>query len=65
MVVLQVDKYPNFLKSCFMHKVSWEIMKLKYQKKILAVDSQPGKNSKFVISFLGRCDGGNTYLLSR
>ena len=54
-----VEKYPNFLKSCFMHKVSWEMMKLRFQKKIVQaahayphVGSQYG--AKFVVSFLGR-----------
>ena len=53
----QVDTLPYFLKSCFMHKLSWELMKLKYQKKILtaidpaATSAQP---VKFVISFTGR-----------
>lgn len=49
----QVEMFPNFLKSCFMHKVSWEIMKLKYQKKVLASLSSTGR-PKFVISFTGR-----------
>ena len=49
----QVDKYPLFLKSCFMHKSSWEVMKWKYMSKILqsAINQ---KNEKFVISFTGR-----------
>lgn len=48
----QIDKFPNFLKSCFMHKLSWEQMKLKFQKKIIAAlhDRKP----KFVVSFTGR-----------
>lgn len=50
----KVDMFPNFLKSCFMHKVSWEIMKLKYQKKILSSLSATGGRTKFVISFTGR-----------
>lgn len=52
----QVDKYPNFLKSCFMQKVSWEIMRLKYQKKIIeSFRSAAGSpQTKFVISFTGR-----------
>jgi len=52
----QIDKYPNFLKSCFMSKMSWELMKLKFQKKILAALSKPGEKTKFVISFTGRYD---------
>lgn len=51
----QVDKLPYFLKSCFMHKLAWELMKLKYEKKILAA-LEPSKSSPvtFVISFTGR-----------
>lgn len=51
----QVDKLPYFLKSCFMHKLSWELMKLKYEKKILAA-LEPSRSSAvtFVISFTGR-----------
>lgn len=48
----QVDKYPNFLKSCFMHKVGWEIMKLKMKKKILTAVTQ-NVTTTFVASFLG------------
>lgn len=51
----QIDKYPLFLKSCFMHKLSWELMKLKFQKKILsALVPKDGEKTKFVISFTGR-----------
>ena len=50
----QIDKYPNFLKSCFMSKMSWELMKLKFQKKILTALSKPAEKTKFVISFTGR-----------
>lgn len=51
----QVDKYPLFLKSCYMHKLSWELLKLKFQKKILsALAPQNGEKTKFVISFTGR-----------
>lgn len=52
----QVEQYPNFLKSCFMQKVSWEIMRLKYQKKVMeSFRSAAGApQTKFVISFTGR-----------
>lgn len=51
----QIDKYPLFLKSCFMHKLSWELMKLKFQKKILsALAPKSAEKTKFVISFTGR-----------
>lgn len=50
----QVDKYPNFLKSCFMHRSSWELMKLKFMFEILsAEESKTTKEKSFVISYLG------------
>lgn len=49
----QIDKYPNFLKSCFMHKLSWEIMKWKYEQRILTA-MITGQPTKFVLSFTGR-----------
>eukprot|EP00428_Durinskia_dybowskii_P085305 CAMPEP_0170431214 /NCGR_PEP_ID=MMETSP0117_2-20130122/41279_1 /TAXON_ID=400756 /ORGANISM="Durinskia baltica, Strain CSIRO CS-38" /LENGTH=599 /DNA_ID=CAMNT_0010690749 /DNA_START=31 /DNA_END=1830 /DNA_ORIENTATION=- len=51
----QIDSLPYFLKSCSMHKLSWELMKLKFQKKILAaISSTPtSSKTKFVISFTG------------
>ncbi len=48
-----VKEYPNFLKSCFMHKSSWEIMKYKFMHKILSANLSKTKKS-FVASFLGR-----------
>ena len=50
----QVDQFPNFLKSCSMHKLSWELMKLKLQKKILSALANANNKPKFVISFTGR-----------
>jgi hypothetical protein len=48
-----VKDYPNFLKSCFMHKSSWEIMKYKLMQRVLTASvSKTRKN--FVASFLGR-----------
>ena len=49
----KVDKYPSFLKACFMHKVGWEMMKLRYQKKIIDA-AQSNSKTRFVISFSGR-----------
>ncbi len=46
-----VNSYPNFLKSCFMHKSSWDIMKTKYKRRILDAFDAP---RSFVISFTGR-----------
>jgi hypothetical protein len=49
----EIANYPNFLKSCFMHKSSWDTMKNKYLEKILnAIIS--GKSQSFVVSFTGR-----------
>lgn len=50
----EVDKYPNFLKSCFMNKISWELLSLKYQKKIMEAYLYKDKKSVFVMSFTGR-----------
>lgn len=51
----QIEKYPNFLKSCFMHKLSWELMKLKFERKIMsALSPKSTEPTKFVISFTGR-----------
>jgi hypothetical protein len=51
----EIDKFPNFLKSCFMHKMSWELMKLKFQRKVLtSLRAAEGQKPKFVISFTGR-----------
>ncbi len=49
----EVDKYPNFLRTCAMHKASLEILKRKFMKKILNAQIS-GKHEKFVISFTGR-----------
>jgi hypothetical protein len=48
----KVDSYPNFLKSCFMHRSSWEILKYKYLDRMLdsIVSNSP---KKFVASFSG------------
>ncbi len=49
-----VKDYPNFLKSCFMHKSSWEIMKYKLMNRVLSANLSKSRKS-FVASFLGRC----------
>lgn len=46
----KIETFPKFLKSCQMHKSSWEIFKLKLARKI--ADEDP-KHKKFVISFMG------------
>lgn len=48
----QIDKYPLFLKSCSMHKSSYELMKLKFTERILQAENAKAKKP-FVISFLG------------
>jgi hypothetical protein len=48
-----VKDYPNFLKSCFMHKSSWEIMKYKLMQRLLSA-SVVKTRKNFVVSFLGR-----------
>jgi hypothetical protein len=48
----QVKEYPVFLKSVAMSHASWNILKFKYEQKIM---SALGDNAtpKFIISFLG------------
>ena len=48
-----VKEYPNFLKSCFMHKSSWEIMKYKFMHRVLSA-SVSNSRKTFIASFLGR-----------
>ena len=48
-----VKDYPGFLKSCFMHKASWELMKFKFMQKILSASLSKRKQS-FIASFTGR-----------
>lgn len=48
----EISNYPNFLNSVAMTHTSWEVMKLKFQSKIL--QSATGvKDVKFIISFMG------------
>lgn len=49
----EIDHYPNFLKTCSMHKTSLEILKWKYMRKILSAHMH-NKREKFVVSFTGR-----------
>jgi len=49
-----IGHYPLFLRSCFMHKLAWEQMKLKFQHRMLAAAKTDKKEpTKFVISFTG------------
>ena len=47
----QIDKYPNFMQSCGMHKSSWELMKHRFMKAIVqGLDKQ---DANYHISFMG------------
>ncbi len=57
----QIDKYPNFLQTAAMTHTSWEVLKLKYQMRILSrakagyigSNDGSGDDHKFVVSFMG------------
>ena len=56
----QVNDFPNFLRSVEMSETSWEVLKVKFQSKILfgvhsgvAVNAPITDKNKFVVSFLG------------
>ena len=49
----QVEKYPNFLKTAFMHRSSWELMKYKFIHLILTTEITM-KRKDFTIGFMGR-----------
>ena len=50
----QIDTYPNFLRSVSMSHTAWEVMKVKYESKILDAHSSANSTSTpFVISFMG------------
>lgn len=51
----QIDKYPNFLRSASMSHTAWEVMKIKYESRILdaALANATSGNTPFVISFMG------------
>lgn len=48
----QIDKYPNFLKSCQMHKSSWEMLRLRFMEALISLGGSGG-SAPFVISFTG------------
>ena len=55
-----ISDFPNFLRSVSMSQTSWEVLKVKYQVKILKALSQgvssnenKPKKEKFVVSFMG------------
>jgi len=49
----KIDKYPNFLQTAAMTHTSWEVLKLKFQQRILKAHSASYQQQKFVISFTG------------
>jgi hypothetical protein len=49
----QINSFPNFLRSVAMTHTSWEVLKVKYQHKILSKLLHPENEVKFVITFTG------------
>ena len=52
----KIADFPNFLRSVAMSQTSWDVLKVKYQLKILKAMQQGGnkaKKEKFVVSFMG------------
>lgn len=47
-----ISNYPNFLKSVSMTHTSWEVMKLKFQQKILRA-ANGEQDVKFIMTFMG------------
>ena len=49
----QISEFPNFLKSGAMPKSSWDILKVKFQSKILEGLQTPKGETKFIMTFTG------------
>ena len=49
----QIDKFPKFLQSAAMTKTSWDVLKLKFEHKILKVFTNKLDSENIVISFMG------------
>ena len=49
----QIHDFPNFLKSGAMPKSSWEVLKVKFQSKILDGIQNPQGGVKFIMTFTG------------
>ena len=49
----EVDKYPNFLQTAAMTKTSFDVLKLKFEHRMLEVATSIGTKKDFVISFMG------------
>mmetsp|Transcript_36477 Transcript_36477/g.67952 ORF Transcript_36477/g.67952 Transcript_36477/m.67952 type:complete len:546 (-) Transcript_36477:123-1760(-) len=53
MIKWQITEFPNFLKSGAMPKSSWDILKVKFQGKILDGLLSPKGETKFIMTFTG------------
>lgn len=49
----EIPNFPNFLRSVAMTHTSWEVLKLKYQRKILNALLNENDKTKFIITFTG------------
>lgn len=49
----EIDRYPKFLKTCFMEEAAWDTMKWKYIAKILEKERSPTSDVFFTFSFTG------------
>ena len=49
----EIDKYPNFLQSAAMTKTSFDVLKLKFEHRILEVATSMSPSKDFIISFMG------------
>jgi len=49
----QTSEYPNFFKSVAMSHTAWEVMKLKFQAKILGAATGDADSLTFVVGFMG------------
>lgn len=50
----QIDKYPNFLMSCGMHKSSWELMKHRFMEVVIkGLEKNEDDPATFHVSFMG------------
>lgn len=47
----EIETYPNFLKTVWMHRTSWELLRLRFEQKILRAELYDAQD--FVVSFLG------------
>lgn len=60
----EIKKYPNFLRSVAMTHTSWEVLKVKYEQKILNGFINPSKSQTLILSFTGSSvTAGNLYFV--